>query len=81
MMEVLSQGEKIEEKCRKYRRVSIGQIFVPYADERNIWEWIDGALVPTVDVLLASGVTITGSRIWSDLEDRRKAHSPASRVI
>jgi len=84
VFEVLSEGEKIEEKCLRYSLAGISQIFVFNPESRRIWRWDEaGKLIPVVDVSLSVGVTITGLTIWSEMERRHKERDepPVSKRI
>ncbi len=67
--EILSEKEEIVTKCRDYHATgAVGQIFVFEIESKTIWTWNGVKLVTVVDLLLGNGVTITGRRIWRELE-------------
>ena len=78
VFEVLSEGDDYLSKCRDYAATGrIGQIFVFNPEQRTIAEWDGDNLVPVVDVGLRNGVTITGARIWREMDIRRNAVPPS----
>jgi Uma2 family endonuclease len=80
--EVLSDGEDILTKCQDYWATGrVRQIFVFHPEEKTIVEWNGTKLVSVGDVALANGVTITGRRIWRELEQRGKAQPPTARLL
>ncbi len=80
--EVLSAGEDILGKCQDYWATGkVGQIFVFDSEARSIKNWNGSNLISVTNVLLGNGVTITGQRIWRDLEERRKAVPPSSLLL
>lgn len=81
--EVLSENEDITIKCREYHATgAVSQIFVFDADAKTIRTWNGTDLIPVTDMLLRNGVTITGRRIWHELEERgKKAIPPPSSMI
>ena len=73
VFEVLSEGEEATEKCRLYSNVRIPQIFYFDPEQRKIYAWDSGQLVPVENVALANGATIMGEEIWTEFERAVKA--------
>ena len=71
--EILSENEDITTKCRDYHATgAVGQIFVFDIETKGIQTWNGTELVAVEDLLLGNGVTITGQRIWRELDNRQK---------
>jgi Uma2 family endonuclease len=80
--EILSDDKDILTKCRDYHATgAVGQIFVFDIEATTIQTWNGTELVSVTDLLLGNGVTITGRRVWRELEERGKAAPPSSMRI
>lgn len=80
--EIRSENEDILTKCREYRATgAVGQIFVFDIETRTIQTWKGTDLVPTTDLVLQNGVTITGRRIWREWEERQKSIPPTAMIL
>lgn len=80
--EVLSEGEDILPKCRDYWATGrVGQIFVFEIERKTIQTWDGSALIPSDNLLLGNGVTITAGRIWRELEEKRRSQPPTAMLL
>jgi Uma2 family endonuclease len=72
VFEVLSEGDDVLIKCRRYTEIQIPAVFVFDPEAQTIASWDGTKLSPVTDVKLGNGVTITGATIWSEFAKRQQ---------